>query len=309
MALVHFIVNPATPGIGGRWPHEEQQIKEITTDFESHIVRGRLHAEHLTKLAIREGAKLIVCVGDDKTLGEVVNGLCQSPPELRPALTIHANLQRGDTVRSLSLRDSFIDFLKEFLDGRTQPLKLDLGEVEFTGEYGQPLKRFFLNGAGFGFSSTFIQQLERSQKRFDQTKLGFIRTLLRILPFYRFTTLDIEIDEERKLRSDTFCGLVHNGRYAANGLALSPRSEFSDRKFEFTLIKRTYRYKYIAGLLKLLRGDIVDLAFVDRFEFNDSVIITPTRNVKHTRIDFDGSCWGFLPATFRRIDHPLAFLR
>ena len=184
MARIHFIVNPSRPSIGLNWPYEEKRIAELTQDFQVHIIRGRLHAEILSRQAMDAGAELIVCVAGDSTLSEIVNGLYRASlgGAPVPALTIHAGLQRGDTIRTWNRDKDFLSFLRSFLKGEVTSEKIDLGEVEFTGEYGQRVRRLFLNGAGFGFSSLITQKLS-ADFRIVRSRLRFFRMMASLAAF------------------------------------------------------------------------------------------------------------------------------
>ena len=71
-----FIVNPsaARGSIEREWP----QIKALAEDrlgaFQTLLTTAPGEATRLTSQALHENAELIVCVGGDGTLNEVVNG-------------------------------------------------------------------------------------------------------------------------------------------------------------------------------------------------------------------------------------------
>lgn len=310
MALIHFIVNPLRPSIGLRWPYEEQKVRQLTSDFKVHITRGHLHAEILTRTAIEAGAKLIVCAGGDSTLSEIINGLHRASlgNENIPKLAIYAGLQQGDFVKSLNLRRDFIEFLKAYLNNEAIEEKIDVGEARYSGDFGQQVRRLFINCAGFGFSSVLVDRLSKDY-RISRTKFNFFKTILKQVPFYRHPAVDIVIDGKPGFsKEEVLTGLIHNGNYGAYGLLLSPRSSISDGLLEFTLISKSFTYKYLLGIFPLFSGRLRQSSFVTQASCKEFKVL-PLTSHRKVRIDFDGDCWGFLPAEFRILEKVITVLR
>jgi len=312
MARIHFIVNPFRSSIGPRWPYEEKNIASVTQDFDVHISRGRLHAEKLSEAALASGAKLIVCVGGDSTLSEIANAVIRSQAP-STHITYHSGFQEGEIIRSLKEPRPFMDFLRAYLDGNYIEQKMDVGEIEFAGGYGQKIKRIFLNIAGFGFSSSVVEAINLA-RRSDRKKMKTIRTILSRVLFYRRPSISITrqngsghqipVAEEEEVLT----GLVHNGRYGGYGIDLSPESDVFDGKFEFTLVKKAIRYKYLLGIFPLLAGKLSDMTFVERVSIRE-LQIEPAKEAKRVRVDFDGDCWGYLPAHIKVLPQRLSIVR
>jgi diacylglycerol kinase (ATP) len=310
MALIHFIVNPLRPSIGLQWPYEEKKIERLTKDFKVHITRGRLHAEILSRKAAEEGAKLVVAVGGDSTLSEIVNGLYRASQggHPAPALTFYPELKQGDFVRSIKLRSSFTEFLEAFLSNQAIEEKFDLGEVEYTGDYGQKVRRLFVNCAGFGFSSVLVGRLSVNYK-VKRNKWSYLRLMARLLPFYRHPEVDIFVDDKKICsQQEILSVLIHNGKTAAHGLELSPHSDIHDGKLEITIIKKALPYRYLLGLLPVFAGHIRSLSFVQA-QSCKRVKALSIHKTKKVRLDWDGDIWGYLPAEFRVLEKGLSIIR
>jgi len=71
-----FIVNPnAAMGSTSReWPQIKAAASDRLGPFQALLTTGPGDATRLTRRALLEGAELVVCVGGDGTLNEVVNG-------------------------------------------------------------------------------------------------------------------------------------------------------------------------------------------------------------------------------------------
>jgi diacylglycerol kinase (ATP) len=71
-----FIVNPnaAMGAMGREWPRIQDLAKQRLGEFQAFLTTGPGHAVTLTRSALEQGADVVVCVGGDGTLNEVVNG-------------------------------------------------------------------------------------------------------------------------------------------------------------------------------------------------------------------------------------------
>jgi diacylglycerol kinase family enzyme len=310
MAAIHFIVNPLRPSIGLQWPYEEKNIQSLTNDFVVHITRGHLHAEVLTRVAVEAGAKLIVCAGGDSTLSEIVNGLSRgsASDSPLPKLAIYPGLQQGDFVRTLKLRKNFMEFLEAYLAGQATEEQVDVGEARYRGDYGQQVRRLFVNCAGFGFSSVLVDRLSKNF-RISRTKFNFFRSILNQVPFYRHPAVDIYVDGQKLFsKEDVLTGLIHNGNYGGYGLLLSPLSSLSDGRLEYTVILKSFTYKYLLGIFPLFSGRLRSASFVKQGSCRE-IKIDPQVSNRKVRMDFDGDCWGFLPAEFRIVEKAITVVR
>ena len=77
MSKIVFIVNPhaGNGSTGSIWPFIEALAKDRLGPFEAYLTKGPGDAVLFAKNAVAEKTRLLVCVGGDGTLNEVVNGI------------------------------------------------------------------------------------------------------------------------------------------------------------------------------------------------------------------------------------------
>jgi diacylglycerol kinase family enzyme len=274
------------------------------------LSRERFHAKTLAEQAIAEGAELIVAVGGDSTLSEIANGLTRSKRYGRPIpkLSLYPFLQQGDFVKSIQLRPHFSDFLKAYLNGEAIEEAIDLGEVEFTGDHGHKIKRIFINCAGFGFSAIVANKLSLNHK-LKRTRFSYLKLIAQSLPLYRYPEITVELNDKPFVsQEEVLTGLLHNGKAAARGLIFSEKSDIHDGKFEFTLIRKTFTYRYLISFLNLFSKGLKTNSFTSQTQCQ-KVKVFPSRSDRKVRIDFDGDAWGDLPAEFRVLEKALVLVR
>lgn len=166
-----LVVNPAatTTTARGRKVLLRALASELKVDVEETSHRG--HAAALAVRAAREGLDLVVALGGDGTVNEVVNGLLTDGP--RPGLPALAVVPGGSTnvfARAVGLPVHPYDATAEILDalraGRSRRIGLGLA-----GD------RWFTFNAGLGFDADVVHRIERRRRAGEETShVRFVRT-------------------------------------------------------------------------------------------------------------------------------------
>ena len=80
------VVNPASAAgaTGRRWDRTARHLSAALGPFELAFSQEPGHATRLTRLALRDGFEMVVAVGGDGTLNEVVNGFFEAKVAVAP---------------------------------------------------------------------------------------------------------------------------------------------------------------------------------------------------------------------------------
>ena len=158
-----LVVNPAatTTTALGREVLTRALASELKVEVGETSHRG--HAAALAVRAAREGLDVVVALGGDGTVNEVVNGLLTDGP--RPDLPALAVVPGGSTnvfVRALGLPahpfDATAEILHALRAGRTRRIGLGLAD-----------DRWFTFNAGFGFDAEVVRRIERRRRAGEET--------------------------------------------------------------------------------------------------------------------------------------------
>ncbi len=128
------------------------------------------HATHVARGAAHEGVDLVVVLGGDGTVNEVVNGLARSDTPMAALPGGGANI----FARGLGMPNDPVEaasWLIERLD--KQPTRIPLGRLND--------ERWFVSNCGFGFDAAIVERVERRQ--FAKRLAGdafFVWTALRV---------------------------------------------------------------------------------------------------------------------------------
>ncbi|HEX8952971.1 MAG TPA: acylglycerol kinase family protein, partial [Polyangia bacterium] len=102
-----LVVNPQSAGgkTERRWPELRATIQEAYGAFEERFTRAAGDATAMTREALRGGADLVVAVGGDGTINEVVNGFFDGESAVSPSASfgIIPAGTGGDFIKTLNI--------------------------------------------------------------------------------------------------------------------------------------------------------------------------------------------------------------
>jgi diacylglycerol kinase (ATP) len=204
----------------------------------------------LANRAVEDGADLLVVVGGDGTVHEVVNGLLSSATAERVELAVLPRGTGKDFVRSLRIPQNLAGALELARDGRARAV--DVGRASYTAWDGSEIQAYFANFAGAGISGAIARRANRSSKALGG-RISFFAATLAV--FARWSSADItaEIDGVRR-SGQMFEVLVMNGDYAAGGMWVTPEAEPDDGQFDVLLIGDVTKTDFVRTFPKIYRG-------------------------------------------------------
>ena len=140
------------------------------------------HATELTLDAINEGADYLIAAGGDGTMNEVINGIMQSTDEQRLKVIVGLfPLGTGnDFARTAQLTKSVKELANLIISEKYQ--KIDLGQVEYKTENGEPGIRYFNNIAEAAKEFNRPEETIKAYLRSKKSLRGFVWEEVRAKP-------------------------------------------------------------------------------------------------------------------------------
>ena len=194
---------------------------------------------HLTLLARDCDAELIVVVGGDGALNEVVNA--------RPKAEV-AVIPRGtgmDFVRTHGIPTGFEEAVGVARDGTAR--EVDLGRADLPQG-----TRWFANVASVGMSGSVAERSNRMSKRLGG-KITFFYALAREFVVWRNTDVTVKLAAEER-RGPMHDVVVAIGQYHGGGMWLAPEASQDDGVFDVLLIGDVTKLDFITTAPKLYKG-------------------------------------------------------
>ena len=204
----------------------------------------------LTRRAVEDGASLLVVVGGDGTLHEVVNGLLSATVQAEVELGVLPRGTGKDFVRSLRIPFDLGRALDVARDGR--PRVVDVGRAGYRAWDGSEATAYFANFAGAGISGAIARRADRSSKALGG-RISFFAATIAAFASWQSANVTVVIDGERR-NGDMFEVLVMNGDYAAGGMWVTPEAEPDDGRLDVLLIGDVTKADFIRTFPKIYRG-------------------------------------------------------
>jgi YegS/Rv2252/BmrU family lipid kinase len=289
-----MIVNPASASgrTARRWPEVARRAAAHGLEVDTRMTEAPGHATELTRAALREGAGLIVSVGGDGTISEVVNGFYDGAEPVAPAaeLAVVSRGSGGDFARTFRIPKGTDAALEVAARGAVRTI--DLGRVTYTTRAGGRESRLYGNVASAGLTGTVADRINRSGKPLGAT-VAFAWGAVATFFGYRNSRFRVQIDE-REL--DEVCNnvIVGNCRYFASGMKILPMAEPDDGLLDVLVWGDVGKLDLAMNLHRLYRGTHVNHPKAD-FSRAAHVVVDPATPLP---IEADGEQPGVTPATF-----------
>ena len=262
--------------------------------YETSFTTRPLEATELAQKAVRESRAVVVAVGGDGTLNEVVNGFFHNgaPIPTTSKLAMVPLGTGGDFRRTLRIPidpRQAVDVLRGGMARR-----LDAGCVTFQTADGATGVRHFINIADAGFPGDVVYRVNRGSKRLGSLTYTVGGALSMLT--YSNKPMTVVIDGETHQLAKAQQVVVANCQFYGGGMQIAPSASPTDGVFDVIMIKNAGRLETIRGMNDIRNGKHLDQANPKmELLYGKRISITSTARV---RIDLDGEDPGFLPALF-----------
>lgn len=251
MSYARLIVNPAA-GAGRtakKWPAIKERLKNIGLRFENDLTEAPGHAIELAKSAVSKGYKLIVSVGGDGTINEIVNGIYATGHIKDVILGIIGTGTGSDYIRTIGVSPDYQEACEHLLHPQTK--LVDLGIVEYRNN-GNSHKRLFANFAGMGFDAEVVKTTTRKFKSLG-SKPSYLMGLLSTFLCYKNKTIRLKIDGHEEVRK--ICTIVmSNGKYGGGSMMVAPEADPGDGLFDVIIIGDISKPDLLWSLPRIYKG-------------------------------------------------------
>eukprot|EP00897_Mesotaenium_endlicherianum_P000158 jgi/Mesen1/10142/ME000076S09649 len=257
------------------------------------------HAKELTREAIKDGASVVVAVGGDGTLNEVVNGFFQDG---RAVVPDNRESDEPPTALGLIAIGTGSDFGRTFGWSGEAPQEsirrvarntrraIDVGRIEFPQE---GTEHYFVNEA-LKFKA-----------------LGGLCYLLgTVLAFqgFRDTSIRTRVDggEWESVRHLTTLAIA-NGQFFGGGLKIAPSAGVDSRRLEVVTFVRWTWFRFLVHVLRFFAGTHYALPGCTHQSVR-RIQVEPTGDARDILVEAEGQLAGKLPAVFTVLPQAIDFL-
>jgi diacylglycerol kinase (ATP) len=245
-----FLVNPASAGgaTGKAWPELARRAADLGLEGRTLVSERPRHLTELAAAAVADGESLLVAVGGDGTVHEIVNGMMATGAKDAELAILPRGTGR-DFARSLGLPKRFDDAVATAIAGTTRAI--DIGRASFAND-GAREEAWFANFAGAGISGAIAAHANESSKALGG-RLSFLIATVRVFARWQSVYVELEIDGEK--RSGQMLEVVAmNGPYTAGGMRVAPQAAPDDERLDCVLFGDITKVDFVTTFPKIYTG-------------------------------------------------------
>lgn len=284
---VVVIANPIAGGgrSGRALEHVARGLEERGLEVQADRTSQRGDGARLASQAA--GADIVVSMGGDGTLSEVVRGVVASHPDpvRRPAVAMLPFGTGNGAVLAFDLHRSLERGLDSIAAGLT--VSVDVGIVS---QQGRPLGTMFL-WLGVGVDGALMHAIAAKRKGpLGARLLTRAPSLTRAMLGYPFPTLELELDGQRL--PDCVQAVACNvGETAVPGFDLAPEADPGDGLFDVVTVTRRSWLGWLASVAAVFRGRLPRIDGATIYRGRELTI----RSAVPAPMHLDGDAAGFTP--------------
>ncbi|GAB4473624.1 MAG: diacylglycerol kinase family lipid kinase [Anaerolineae bacterium] len=240
MTHIKFILNPtADHGHADRLDSPlrqavEQQARDALGDQLPVITWVRTerprHAIELARAAADEGCELVVAVGGDGTVHEVINGLMAIPAERRPRLGVIPIGSGNDFAHNVGVAMEVEQAVANLFAGRVRRIDTAL----ISDDQGR--SEYWNNTLGIGFSG-IVNIISRRMTRLRGFLIYFAAVLQTILFHSRRLQAEIRLDDSPPLHETINMLSICNGPREGGGFPVAPDARMDDGLLTYMIMR------------------------------------------------------------------------
>ena len=245
---IKIILNPMAD-MGNAW-RVARDLRSITEEHGGIEWSGTVYPGHAIELAKKSaGYDLVIAMGGDGTVHEVMNGLMQISESQRPILGVVPVGSGNDFAHSLNVSITPTEALTCAIHG--EPASVDLGLM--TDQHGR--QEYFDNTLGIGFGAIVTIRSHRIP-----LLRGFLMYLSAVIQTivldHNPIAMQIETDQEHWNQKVIYL-VICNGPREGGGFLIAPDAKIDDGVFHYAMItdvSRPMMFRIVPEVMKGTHG-------------------------------------------------------
>jgi len=252
-----IILNPMAD-MGNAW-RAANDLRPIVAEHGQADWSGTVYPTHATELARQaglDGYDMVIAMGGDGTVHEVINGLMQVPAEKRPALGVVPVGSGNDFAHAIGVPLKSDHALARALQGEVSTVDIGL-MIDANGR-----REYFDNTVGIGFDAVVTI---RSHKL--PILRGFVMYLVAVIQTIIMNhwpiNMQIETDNEKIEQKNLLVALC-NGPREGGGFMLAPEAKIDDGVLNYAMIAycdRLTMFRLVPEVMKGTHGNFKEVRF------------------------------------------------
>lgn len=306
------IVNPHSGGgkTGRTFSSTQRTFEASLGTIDVAFTERTGHAIDLAYAGAKEKRELVIAVGGDGTLNEVVNGVMRAAEDgiQAPEVAIVGQGTGGDFRKTLGVEHRLDKYLEAIASGRVRAV--DVGRIIYRDHEKTEKTRYFVNILSAGMGG-LVDQYVASASRALGGKVAYFGASFRALVASRRGRLKCDVTsegKESKKRIQTYMIAICNGRYFGSGMHVAPMAKFDDGKFEVVSIDAASKIAFSVNSQRIYDGAHIGKEGIEHFSCEKISMDLDNEEARDVfLLDCDGEPIGGLPISVECVPGAIRF--
>jgi YegS/Rv2252/BmrU family lipid kinase len=292
------VANPqsANGALGRKWASLERIILSRFGRFAHRFTERRGDAAGIVRRALDDGYEMVVAMGGDGTVSEVVDGFFREAGAVNPeaVLGVLPYGTGGDFRKTIGAPKDLGAGAASLRGLSTQ--RIDAGRLRYTRVGGGEGLCHFVNIASFGIGGLVDSYVNSSSKALGG-RVSFAWATFRAMRVFRPQRARIRLDDGAPIEILLHNVAVANGRFFGGGMKIAPHARLDDGLFDVITLGPMSMGDLLLRGHKIYGGTHLEMPQV-REERARRVEAVPVTSGERILLDVDGEVPGMLPASF-----------
>lgn len=247
-----YIVNPISGrGRGKKVVPFIQSLQNTKNNIQIIETKYPLHATEIVR-SLETFPDVIISVGGDGTLNEVINGIAKGTECKISVLPVGSG---NDFIKNFNLNKNIKDTVSFIHNPNMHHItNVDIGELIFTENLDNSLKSHkFINNAGIGFDAQ-VGYLKQSNKRLTGI-VSYIYAVFQALFDYNMINAELEFNND-KISGCKLMISIGNGISSGGGFYLNPNAIVDDGLLDLSVFDQVTRRRLLSALPMALFNNV-----------------------------------------------------
>ena len=303
--MYYFIINPNSSSGKGLliWKSIEPVLKERGVTYHPFFTKDRESTAHLVhRLCTEKAPAVIVAVGGDGTVNDVLNGLTNFE---KVTFAYIPSGSGNDLARGLHLETDPLKALEQILSGG-QTGRIRIGELSTPA-----FSRRFLVSSGLGFDAAVCEgalhsKFKKFLNQFHLGKLTYTGIALKEIFLSRCPKAKLILDNDTVIETPTLLfASAMNLPYEGGGFQFCPEADSKDDHLDLILVEKMPKLKVFLLLPTAFFGKHTRFRGIHIHTFREARLVTEQPLFLHTDGEIPGKTsevvWRLLPEALTMI--------
>ncbi|SDI27314.1 diacylglycerol/lipid kinase family protein [Natribacillus halophilus] len=250
------------------WKQVKKALQTKEIDYQVYFTK---RSNHATAIVREINGGVIIVIGGDGTIHEVINGLigAKTPVGIIPAGS------GNDFAKALDIPTNAREALDRILHGKQQAV--DIGRIN---------GKCCVTVIGVGFDGKVAQTVNASKsKRWLNVirfgKLSYVISVFKVLLSYKPVDITITVDGHKEDITNVWLIAVANFPYYAGGMAICPNAKGNDGFLELCVVHGMSRLQFVRAFPGVFKGKHVSHPAVKMLTGKQIEISSSTAMIVH----------------------------